>query len=188
MSLAALVLALVTLQRLAELVLARRNTSRLRAQGAYEVGAAHYPLIVVLHAAWLAGLWYLAVWREPRTVELVWLAMFVVLQGLRLWVIASLGGRWTTRIIVLPEAPLTKRGPYRWVSHPNYCVVAAEILILPLAFGLVWYGVVFSALNALVLWWRIRIENKALAAAPSRRLYQDEADGRWRRIPTGFGG
>jgi methyltransferase len=169
MSLAALVLALVALQRLAELVLARRNTNRLRAQGAYEVGAAHYPLIVLLHAAWLVGLWYLAVWREPRPVELVWLGVFVVLQGLRVWVIASLGGRWTTRIIVLPGAPLTKRGPYRWVSHPNYCVVAAEILVLPLTFGLVWYGVAFSALNALVLWWRIRIENKALEHIPLKR-------------------
>ena len=162
MSLAALILAFVTLQRLGELVLARRNTARLRAQGAYEVGAGHYPLIVLLHAAWLAGLWYLAVWRGPATVEWPWLGVFAVLQLLRLWVIATLGPRWTTRIIVLPGAPLVTTGPYRFVSHPNYLVVAGEILVLPLCFGLVWYGIVFAGLNALVLWIRIRAEAAAL--------------------------
>jgi methyltransferase len=155
----ALILAFVTLQRLGELVLARRNTTRLLARGGLEAGAGHYPLIVLLHATWLAGLWILALDQAPN---LLWLAVFVVLQLLRLWVIATLGERWTTRIIVLPEAPLVAAGPYRFVSHPNYCVVAAEILILPLVFGLVWYGVVFSVLNGLVLWLRIRTEDAAL--------------------------
>ena len=91
-----------------------------------------------------------------------WLGAFVILQALRVWVIATLGPRWTTRIIVLPGAPLVASGPYRFVSHPNYCVVAAEILVLPLVFGLVWYGIVFSALNAAVLWIRIRAEAAAL--------------------------
>jgi methyltransferase len=163
MSLPALILAFVIVQRLGELALARRNTARLRAQGAYEVGAGHYPLIVTLHAAWLGGLWYFAVWRGPVAVELGWLAVFVVLQVLRLWVIATLGRRWTTRIIVLPNAPLVSTGPYRFVAHPNYLVVAAEILVLPLIFGLVWFGVLFSALNALVLWLRIRAEDAALS-------------------------
>ena len=155
----ALILAFVTLQRLGELVLARRNTERLLARGGQEAGAGHYPLIVLLHAAWLVGLWLLALSQVPN---LFWLAVFVVLQLLRLWVIATLGERWTTRIIVLPEAPLVAAGPYRFVSHPNYCVVAAEILVLPLVFGLVWYGVVFSVLNGLVLWLRIRTEDAAL--------------------------
>jgi len=159
MTLAALVLGFVTLQRLGELLLARRNTARLLQRGGQEVGAAHYPLIVLLHAAWLAGLWVLALDRTP---DVGWLVVFVVLQLLRLWVIATLGERWTTRIIVLPEAPLVAAGPYRFVSHPNYCVVAAEILVLPLVFGLVWYGVVFSVLNGLVLWLRIRTEDAAL--------------------------
>jgi len=163
MSLAALILAFVTLQRLGELVLARRNTAWLRVQGAYEVGAGHYPAIVLLHAAWLGGLWYLAVGRGPAEVELGWLALFAFLQLLRVWVIATLGRRWTTRIIVLPGAPLVTSGPYRFVAHPNYCVVAAEILVLPLVFGLLWFGVVFSVLNALLLWLRIRSENAALA-------------------------
>jgi isoprenylcysteine carboxyl methyltransferase (ICMT) family protein YpbQ len=119
MSLAAIVLALVTLQRLGELVLARHNTARLLAQGAHEVGAGHYPVIVLLHAAWLAGLWYLAVVQATAEVDLGWLALFVGLQLLRLWVIATLGPRWTTRIIVLPGAPLVTSGPYRFVAIPT---------------------------------------------------------------------
>ena len=86
----------------------------------------------------------------------------MILQALRVWVIATLGSRWTTRIIVLPGAPLVASGPYRFVSHPNYCVVAAEMLVLPLVFGLVWYGLVFSALNAALLWFRIWAEEAAL--------------------------
>jgi methyltransferase len=163
MTLAGLILGLVTLQRLGELLLAKRNTDRLRVRGAYEVAAGHYPLIVALHAAWLAGLWYFVVERAADIdLSWVWLGAFVVLQVLRVWVIATLGPRWTTRIIVLPGAPLVTAGPYRFVSHPNYWVVAAEILVLPLVFGLVWYGIVFSVLNAAVLWIRIRAEEAAL--------------------------
>jgi methyltransferase len=162
MILAGAILGLVTLQRLGELILSRRNTERLLAQGAREAAPGHYLLIVALHAAWLAGLWYLAVWRADVGVRWGWLAVFVVLQGLRVWVIATLGIRWTTRIIVLPGAPLVREGPYRFVSHPNYAIVAAEILVLPLCFGLVWYGIVFSVLNALVLWIRVRAEEAAL--------------------------
>ena len=154
------VLAFVTLQRVCELVLARRNTARLLAQGAVEAGASHYPLIVALHAAWLAGLWLLA-WDAPPS--LPWIAAFAVLQVLRIWIIASLGPRWTTRILVLPGAPLVTRGPYRLLRHPNYVVVVAEIAVLPLAFGLVWYALVFSVLNAAVLAVRIKAENEALA-------------------------
>ncbi len=123
------------------------------------MGAVHYPLIVALHAAWLAGLWFLA---SSSPVNVIWLGVFILLQAARVWVIATLGERWTTRIIVLPGAPLIASGPYRFVSHPNYCVVAAEILVLPLVFGLVWYGLVFSLLNGLVLWLRIRTEAAAL--------------------------
>lgn len=162
MILAGVILGLVTLQRLGELVLARRNTERLMVRGAHEAAPGHYPLIVALHAAWLAGLWCLVVWRTQVDVKLGWLAVFVVLQALRVWVIATLGSRWTTRIIVLPGAPLVKEGLFRFVSHPNYCIVAAEILALPLVFGLVWYGIAFSVLNALVLWIRIRAEEAAL--------------------------
>ena len=160
MTLAIIVLALVTLQRLAELWIAKRNTAWLLERGAREAAPEHYPLIVALHAAWLIGLWLLAYDREP---VLPLLAIFLLLQAARVWVLMTLGRRWTTRIIVLPDAPLIKEGPFRFVSHPNYCVVVAEILILPLAFGLVWYAIAFSILNALVLTVRIRAENEALA-------------------------
>lgn len=159
MTLSIIVLALVTVQRLGELVLARRNTARLLARGAVEVGAGHYPLIVGLHGAWLAGLWALG-WDQP--ISLPWLALFIALQLMRVWVIATLGERWTTRIVVLPGAPLVRRGPYRLLSHPNYAVVVAEIAVLPLAFGLVGFAVLFSGLNATVLWIRIRAESRAL--------------------------
>jgi methyltransferase len=160
-----IVLGLVSLQRLGELVLARRNTARLLAEGANEVGASHYPLIVALHTAWLTGLWFLVLARGPTMimgVDWLWLGLFAVLQLGRTWVIASLGRRWTTRIIVLPGAPLVTHGPYRFTAHPNYWVVAGEIATLPLAFGLPWYALVFSALNAGVMWIRVRAEAAAL--------------------------
>ena len=157
-------LALVTLQRLGELVLARRNTRRLLAKGAVEASPGHYPLIVALHAAWLGGLWLLG-WDRP--LQPLWLGLFLLLQAGRFWVLATLGERWTTRIIVLPGEPLVRRGPYRLIAHPNYVIVAGEMLTLPLAFGLLAYGIVFSALNAAILWIRIRAEQAALRGAPS---------------------
>lgn len=156
------ILALVSLQRGGELVLARRNTARLLARGAVEVGAEHYPIVVGLHAAWLAGLWWFA-WDRPA--DLLWFGLYLLLQALRVWTIASLGERWTTRIISLPGAPLVRRGPYRFLPHPNYAVVAAEIAVLPLVFHMWIYAAVFSALNASVLWIRIRAEDAALRRA-----------------------
>jgi methyltransferase len=159
MTLAIVILALVTLQRLGELWLSNRNTRRLLGQGAHEVGAGHYPLIVAIHALWLACLWWLA---PGHGVDGFWLGMFVLLQVARIWVIATLGGRWTTRIIVLPDAPLVRRGPYRFVDHPNYLIVVGEIAALPLAFGLWQVALAFTLLNAAVLAIRIREENRAL--------------------------
>ncbi|AVA20410.1 isoprenylcysteine carboxyl methyltransferase family protein [Rhizobium sp. LEGMi198b] len=155
-------LTFVTLQRLAELLHARRNTAALLARGAREIAPEHYPYMVAMHAAWLAGLWLLA---AGRPVNLLWLAIFMVLQGLRVWVLATLKGRWTTRIIVLPGAALVASGPYRFLSHPNYAVVIGEIAVLPLAFGLPLYALVFSLLNAAILTIRIRAENTALRQA-----------------------
>ena len=161
MTLAIAVLVFVTLQRLAELVWARRNTALLLQKGAREFGAEHYPLIVILHAAWLAGLWWFG-WN--REVDAIWLTLFFILQGLSLWVLATLGERWTTRIIVMPGAPLVREGPYRFCPHPNYIVVAGEIFVLPAAFGLWLFALVFSALNAVVLFIRMRAESAALRA------------------------
>lgn len=159
MELSVAVLIFVTLQRLAELVHARRNTLFLLAKGAREVAAEHYPYMVMLHTLWLAGLWLLA---PGQPVNLFWLAIFAVLQLLRIWVLVTLKGRWTTRIIVLPNAPLVRSGPYRFMHHPNYAIVIGEIAALPLAFGLPVYALVFSALNAAILAVRIRAENTAL--------------------------
>ena len=153
------ILAFVTLERLFELVLARSNTQRLLAKGAVEHGAGHYPLIVALHAAWLTTLWFLAPWRP---VDPFWLALFALLLIARFWVLATLGARWTTRIIVVPGEDLVTEGPYRFVNHPNYWVVIGEIAVLPLAFGLPWVALIFTLLNAAVLWVRIREENRAL--------------------------
>jgi len=160
MSFASIILALVTLQRLGELVLARRNTQRLMARGAVEVGAGHYPLLVVMHAAWLITLW---VYGHDQPVDPILLVAFIALQGLRCWILATLGPRWTTRIIVLPGAPLVTGGPYRYIAHPNYVVVAAEIALLPLALHLSLLALIFSALNAAVLAIRIRSESHALS-------------------------
>jgi len=153
------VLFLVTVQRLAELAYARFNEVRLRRAGGVEHGASHYPLIVALHAAWLAGLWLTATGTRP---DYGWLTAFLLLQGIRGWVLLTLGSRWTTRVIVLPNKPPIRSGPYRFLSHPNYAVVAAEIFVLPMAFGLVAYALLFSILNAAVLAVRIHMENAAL--------------------------
>ena len=152
-------LSFVTLQRLAELVYARRNTAALLARGAREIASEHYPYMVAMHAVWLIGLWFLA---AGRPISPVWFVVFMVLQGLRIWVLATLKGRWTTRIIVLPGAALVTSGPYRFLSHPNYAVVIGEIAAPPLAFGLPLYAVIFSLLNAAILTVRIRAENAAL--------------------------
>ena len=157
---AVILLACVTAERLGELWLARRNTSALIAAGAVEHAPGHYPLIVLLHTAWLVGLWALA-WSSP--INTLWLVVFLLLQVLRVWVLATLGPRWTTRIIVQPGASLVARGPYKWLSHPNYVVVIGEIAVLPLALGLPWYALAFSLANAAVLTIRIRAENAALS-------------------------
>ena len=161
------VLALVTLQRLAELALAQRNTRRLLAEGGVEVARGHYPAVVALHAAWLSGLWLLAL---PRAPDLVLLAAFGALQIGRCWVLYALGPRWTTRIVVVPGAPLVRSGPYRLVKHPNYLIVAGEILILPLAFGLPLFAAVFSVLNGVALFVRIQAEDAALRGARRQGL------------------
>ena len=155
------ILGFVTIQRLLEMRLADSHSRKLLAQGGVEHGREHYPFIVALHAAWLAALWW---WAPGRPINLPLLVLFAVLQIGRVWVIRSLGDRWTTRIIVKPGAPLVRRGPYRFVNHPNYLIVAAEIAVLPLVFGLWQLAVLFSALNAIVLTVRIRAETRALAS------------------------
>ena len=161
MSWLTLVLVLVALQRLGELVWSRRNERSLREAGAIEVGAVHYPLLVLLHTGWLVAMLVLV---PLETVPDPWLlSAYLGVQGLRLWTMASLGRFWTTRILTLAD-----RGPYRWIRHPNYLVVIAEVALLPLAFGAVGIALIFSAANLILLVIRIRAEDAALA--PRRSL------------------
>ena len=161
------ILLLVAAQRLAELLLARRNTRRLLAEGGREAGATHYPLFVGLHAGWLALLFAAVPADAPVNGWL--LALFVLLQAGRVWVIATLGRFWTTRIITLPGAPLVRRGPFRWVRHPNYLVVAGELAVLPLVFGAWWIAVLATLLNAPLTLHRIRVEDGALSGRRALR-------------------
>jgi methyltransferase len=150
----------VAVQRLAELLLARRNTENLLAAGGRETGAGHYKLIVALHGGWLVAI-FLTV-APDATVNWWLIGAFAVLQAGRIWVIASLGRYWTTRIVTLPGAPLIHGGPYRWMRHPNYLIVAGEIALLPLAFGAWEIALGFSIANLAVTAWRIKIEDQAL--------------------------
>jgi methyltransferase len=147
---------------LAVLSLAGRNTGVLIRAGAFEVAPRHYPAIVVLHAVWLGSLWLFG-WARP--LDSIWLTVFLVLQIFRGWILLTLGRRWTTRIIVLPDVPLVTAGPYRFLAHPNYLVVIGEIAALPLCLGLPWLAMAFSVANAIMLTIRVRAENAALIGA-----------------------
>jgi methyltransferase len=158
---AATLLGYLTGQRLAELWWARHNEARLLAAGGVEYGRAHFPLMVLVHAAWLVGLW---VFAFDRSLVPSFVALFILLQMARFWVLTALGRRWTVRIVVVPGEQLQRGGPYRWLRHPNYAVVIGEIAVVPLALGLPIYALVFSIVNALVLAIRIPVENAALGA------------------------
>jgi methyltransferase len=160
------IIALVAAQRLVELALASSNTRRLLARGAREVGRAHYPLFVLLHASWLVAI----ALTTPLDRQPYWplIGVFIVLQLARVWVVATLGPYWTNRIITLDEAPIVRRGPFRFVRHPNYCVVVAEIAVLPLAFGNWSVALIWTVLNALLLRHRIRVEMGALSQREAR--------------------
>jgi methyltransferase len=161
---ASIILLLVTLQRLSELVMARRNTAILMGKGAVEHGAAHYPVMVLLHASWLAGLWWFG-WNAV----VIWPLMYfyIALQVFRIWILATLGSRWSTRILTVPNETLVVRGPYRFVRHPNYLLVLLEVPLLPLALGLNGFALLYGLLNIAMLAWRIRVEETALS--PARR-------------------
>lgn len=166
MSAVAIVVGLVALQRLAELLYAARNAKRLRRRGAIEHGRYHYPLFVALHGCWLVAT--LVAVPAHTAIDWLFLSLFILLQAARLWIVITLGAFWTTRIITLPGAPLIRRGPYRFLRHPNYLVVIGEIALLPLAFGAWRIAAIFSLLNLALLAWRRRVEDAALA--PHRGL------------------
>lgn len=156
-----LIITLVALQRLAELLLANSNTRWLKSHGGIEIGARHYPLFIFLHTSWLLAI----LLTTPANAVVNWwvLSAFIILQLGRVWVIATLGRFWTTRIISIPSAPLIKKGPYRFVSHPNYIIVTGEIALLPLVFGNWQVALLWSVFNVLLLAWRISVEDTVLA-------------------------
>ena len=168
---------LVALERLAELVVSRRNAAWSLRQGGVETGRGHYPVMVLLHTGLLVGMLLEAWLRRPEVAP--WLAypmvaLAVASQGLRWWCIGTLGRRWNTRVIVVPGLPLVRSGPYRFFSHPNYVAVVVEGFALPLVHACWLTAVVFTAVNAVLLRVRLRVENAALEAAsqgPSEHLH-----------------
>ncbi len=155
------ILALVAIQRLGELAIAARNTRRLLQRGGREIGRAHYPLFILLHGSWLIAI----AATTPLQIRPLWslVAVFVVLQLLRVWVIATLGPYWTTRVITVDGAPLVRGGPFRFVRHPNYWVVVGEIAVLPLAFDDWQIALIWSIANGFLLRHRIGVEMQALS-------------------------
>lgn len=162
---------IVAVQRVAELWLSRRNERIQHARGAVERGAGHYPFMVALHALWLVSTLMEGFVRGPElpTYWPVPLVLFLLVQPIRYWAIFSLGPAWNTRILVVPGSQPVARGPYRFLSHPNYVVVAVEILTFPLIFGAWATALVFTVLNAALLGVRIRAEEDALDEFAARR-------------------
>jgi methyltransferase len=163
--------ALVGLERLAELVVSQRNTAWSLRRGGREHGAGHYPFMVVLHIGLLVGaLVEVLVAERPYVPVLAWtmLALVVLAQALRWWCITTLGRRWSTRVVVVPGLPLVTGGPYRWLPHPNYVAVVVEGFALPLVHSAWVTALVFTVANAALLRVRVRVEDAALAEAPTQ--------------------
>ena len=181
-------IAVVAAGRLVELRIAKRNLRNLLAQGGVEAAPGHYPWMVLLHTAFLISC-PLEVWLLGRpfipALGILMLLLAVAAAGLRFWVIRSLEGRWTTRIVVLPGVPPVTGGPYRFLRHPNYLAVITEMFALPLIHTAWLTAVVFSLLNALVLRVRIRAEEEALS---KRTEYEAAFAGRARLVPGAPGG
>jgi methyltransferase len=157
---AQIVMGYVVILRLAELIYARRNTKALLSEGGKELGASHYPIMVGMHALWLAEIIWIA--QPDADPNPALLAVFFLSQLFRFWTLASIGRWWTTRIISAPHFPRITAGPYKYLRHPNYTVVIIEIALIPMLLGAQWVAFCFTILNAAMLWWRISIEEQAL--------------------------
>ena len=162
----AVYLVVLAAQRTSELVLSARNARRLLARGAREHGREHFAWLVGMHALFPVALVSEVVVIADRTTPFAppWLGVWLAAQALRYASIGSLGDRWTVRVLHLPGVPLVRRGPYRWLRHPNYVAVALELLASPLMFGAWRTALLFSLANLAVLRVRIRCEDRALAA------------------------
>ena len=154
----------IVIERVVELIIANRNERWMRARGAIEFGRSHYKYIVMIHVLFLLSFFLETMWRGNMLSPL-WpliLSLFIVIQSLRLWTIWSLGRYWNTRILVVPNAQVVTRGPYRWLRHPNYVVVAFEFILIPLLYQAYWTAVIFTILNGFILSVRISVEEQAL--------------------------
>ena len=166
-----IVISIVILQRLIELLIARRNEKWMLSQGAFEAGAAHYPIMVTMHVAFFISflLEVVVLGRSLSPFWMVLLGIFLLTQMARIWCLLSLGKFWNTKIIILPGADVVRRGPYRWLRHPNYLIVSMELLVLPLLFGAYFTAILYSLLNVWMLSVRIPAEEKALKEATNYR-------------------
>jgi methyltransferase len=165
---------LVSVERVVELIVSKRNLRWSKTQGGVEYGHSHYPFMVVLHVFLLAGaLIEVWVWQRPLIPLLSWvmLALVIASQALRWWCISTLGQRWNTLVVIVPGMPRVTGGPYRWLSHPNYVAVVIEGIALPMV-GFAWVtAIIFTVLNAALLTVRLRVENQALATLPPSSTY-----------------
>jgi methyltransferase len=150
-------------QRISELLVAKKNEKWLRAQGAIEYGKSHYSFIVLLHILFISSLITEYVLRAEAHLDILFLILFFLLLSSKIWVITSLGKYWNTKIFRIPGAVPIKKGPYKLLKHPNYIIVVLEFIVVPLVFHLYFTAVVFSFLNTLMLWVRIREEEKVWA-------------------------
>ncbi|MBU8879022.1 isoprenylcysteine carboxyl methyltransferase family protein [Bacillus sp. FJAT-29790] len=160
----AIFVAFIIFQRVSELCIAKKNERWMKQQGALEFGQSHYPFIVLVHCLFFVS-FICEVLVLNKGLSLSWpvlLALFLLTQAGRLWALASLGSYWNTKIIVLPNAKIVKKGPYRFVKHPNYIIVTAELIIIPLMFQAYFTAFLFTIFNAVILMIRIPAEEKAL--------------------------
>ncbi|MFD1206915.1 isoprenylcysteine carboxyl methyltransferase family protein [Sporosarcina contaminans] len=165
------ILMLVILQRIIELFVARRNERWMKSKGAIEAGEGHYPFMVAMHIAFFVSLIAEVVFfnRSVSAIWIVWLSLFVIAQVFRVWCLLSLGKYWNTKIIVLPNAEVVRKGPYKWLRHPNYIIVATELIVLPLLFNAYFTALLFTCLNIWMMTVRIPAEEKALAEVTNYR-------------------
>ena len=171
-----IILSIIIVQRLLELVVAKRNEKNMRAQGAYEVGASHYPFMILLHVSFFISLLIevSTFSLTPSPLFLLFFVMFLCVQGLRVWCLTSLGSFWNTKIIILPGANVVTKGPYQYLRHPNYLVVSIEIALLPLMFDAYFTAICFTILNAIMLSVRIPTEERALKEVTNYKQYAQD--------------
>jgi methyltransferase len=156
-------ISLFIIQRLSELFIARKNEIWLLEQGAVQYGQNHYPFIVALHTMFIASIIAEYVLRDQPPISWIFLVIFLAILSFKFWALSSLGKYWNTKIYRIPGVYPVKRGPYKFLKHPNYMEVVCEIAIIPLVFHLYYTAIVFTILNAIMLTVRIRVENKVWA-------------------------